>query len=176
MRVPRPYLDVQNQVQECLATIAWQPTKTKSLKSSIGRDRDLAVTSPVFIEHGVTPITSWILTAPIMRLARTNTYLTGPTAEILAAYLDLGYGDYDLCYWRDQQKRELDFVVTLNRMPIALVECKTSDGDVSPNFRIAEALLGLVLPKIQVVNAEGIDRLVGKTRVVSASRFFAGLI
>jgi len=102
--------------------------------------------------------------------------VAGHLLKSVQAWRDLGYGDYDLCYWRDQQKREVDFVVTLNRMPIALIECKTSDGDVSPNFRIAEDLLGLELAKIQVISAEGIDRLVGKTRVVSASRFFAGLI
>jgi len=118
----------------------------------------------------------WDWTSVSDPAARFENMVAGHLLKSVQTWRDLGYGDYDLCYWRDQQKRELDFVVTLNRMPIALVECKMSDGDVSPNFRIAEALLGLDLPKIQVVNAEGIDRLVGKTRVVSASRFFAGLI
>ena len=118
----------------------------------------------------------WDWTSVSDPAARFENMVAGHLLKSVQTWRDLGYGDYDLCYWRDQQKRELDFVVTLNRMPIALVECKTSDSDVSPNFRIVEALLGLDLPKIQVVNAEGIDRLVGKTRVVSASRFFSGLI
>lgn len=39
---------------------------------------------------------------------------------------------FELHYFRDREKREVDFVVTLNRKPFWCVEVKTSDADLSP--------------------------------------------
>lgn len=92
------------------------------------------------------------------------------------AWRDLGYGEYGLYYWRDQQKREIDFLVTLNRTPLVLIECKTSDGAISPNFDRAENLMALALPKIQLVAEPHVNRLVQRTRVISAAQFFGALV
>lgn len=50
-------------------------------------------------------------------------------------WTDLGYGEYDLYYLRDKEKREVDFLVTKNNKPWFLVEVKASD-----NQRISEHL------------------------------------
>jgi predicted AAA+ superfamily ATPase len=108
--------------------------------------------------------------------ARFENMVASHLRKSVDAWRDLGYGEYDLCYWRDQQKRELDFILTLKKKPIALFECKLSDGDASPHFEIAEGLLGLHLPKIQLVAQPGVDRQVRSTRIVTASSFLGALV
>jgi uncharacterized protein len=65
----------------------------------------------------------------------------GARAETLAAchllkavegWTDLGFGDFELRYLRDKQKREVDFVVVKDRKPWFLVEVKMSDTALSP--------------------------------------------
>jgi predicted AAA+ superfamily ATPase len=108
--------------------------------------------------------------------ARFENMVASHLKKAIDAWNDIGYGDFDLFYWRDQQKRELDFVLKKKRKPIALFECKWSDGDVSPHFEVAESLMGLSLPKIQLVAEPGIDRQVRSTRVISAAQFFGALV
>lgn len=43
--------------------------------------------------------------------------------------------DMELCYLRDKNKREVDFVVLKNNQPIFAVECKSGHGDVSKPIR-----------------------------------------
>lgn len=41
----------------------------------------------------------------------------------------------DLCFYRDSNKRELDFVVMKDRRPLFAVECKTGDRDLAENIK-----------------------------------------
>jgi predicted AAA+ superfamily ATPase len=43
--------------------------------------------------------------------------------------------DFDVKYFRDVDRREVDFVVVKGKTPIQFLECKWSDGDVSPALR-----------------------------------------
>ena len=43
--------------------------------------------------------------------------------------------DYELRYFRDTDRREVDFVITQRQNPITLIECKWSDKDIDPNLR-----------------------------------------
>jgi hypothetical protein len=47
--------------------------------------------------------------------------------------------DLDLRYFRDVDRREVDFVVTERGQPIQLVECKWSDTDVDVGLRYMHA-------------------------------------
>lgn len=49
---------------------------------------------------------------------------------------ELGLGDFDLRYVRNTQKLEVDFVLTKNTKPIALLESKLSDTAISPACRL----------------------------------------
>jgi len=40
----------------------------------------------------------------------------------------MGFGDYQLYYLRDKEKREVDFLVTKDKKPWFLVEAKTSNN------------------------------------------------
>ncbi len=53
---------------------------------------------------------------------------------------DISGVDVELRYFRDVTGREVDFVVTDGRRPIAMVECKRSDSEVSPSLRRLKAL------------------------------------
>ncbi|MCB2183980.1 MAG: AAA family ATPase [Desulfobulbaceae bacterium] len=48
---------------------------------------------------------------------------------------DTAGDEMQLCYLRDKDKREVDFVVLKNRKPLFAVECKTGDSDVSKHVR-----------------------------------------
>jgi len=41
----------------------------------------------------------------------------------------------ELCFYRDSNKRELDFVVMKNRRPLFAVECKSGDRDLAGNIK-----------------------------------------
>lgn len=52
--------------------------------------------------------------------------------KLCDAWTDLGYGDYSLCYARDREKREVDFVVVESGQAVALVEAKLSEAEPNP--------------------------------------------
>ena len=47
--------------------------------------------------------------------------------------------DIELRYFRDTDGREVDFVVIKNKQPIHLIECKWSDGELSPSLKYLAA-------------------------------------
>lgn len=90
------------------------------------------------------------------------------------AWTDLGYGEFELLYVRDKEKREVDFVLTNRRRPVVLIESKLSDErPTEALLRHRDQLGGL--PAIQLVRVPGIDRPGRGVRVVSAARFLAAL-
>ncbi len=88
---------------------------------------------------------------------------------------DFGYGTFDLLYWRDKQKREVDFIITQNGNPVALIECHLSDTALSPHLAYLGHQLGDSISQIQLVDEPGIDYLKGNVRIVSADTYLAGL-
>jgi hypothetical protein len=43
--------------------------------------------------------------------------------------------DLDLCYFRDIDGREVDFIVTENSIPIIAIECKLNDASISKHLK-----------------------------------------
>jgi predicted AAA+ superfamily ATPase len=81
----------------------------------------------------------------------------------------------ELSYLRDVDKREVDFLVTIDGKPWFAVEVKLNDTVLSPNLLYFRDRLSI--PYIyQVVKKDKIDLLEKGGRVVSAGRFLAGLI
>lgn len=84
--------------------------------------------------------------------------------------------DMELCYFRDVDGREVDFVVTHNRKPIQFVECKWANASVSPALRYlkqrfpdCEALQISATGEKDFMSSEGI-------RVCPATVFLATLV
>ena len=70
---------------------------------------------------------------------------------------DTGKGNFELYFVRDKEKREVDFLITKEKKPWLLVECKENDTEVSPNLAYFSALLK---PQrtLQIVREPGIHR------------------
>jgi predicted AAA+ superfamily ATPase len=64
--------------------------------------------------------------------ARAETMVACHLLKAVHAWTDLGFGRFELCYLRDKEKREVDFVVVKDRKPWFLVEVKTSERSLAP--------------------------------------------
>jgi len=71
---------------------------------------------------------------------------------------DLEGRDAELCYFRDVDKREVDFVVMERGAPVSFIECKTSSGEISQSLRYLKIRFPGV-EAIQVVLDRNIDVL-----------------
>ncbi len=66
--------------------------------------------------------------------ARAETFVACHLLKAVEGWTDLGFGDFELRYLRDKQKREVDFLVVKDRKPWFLVEVKLSDPSLSPSL------------------------------------------
>lgn len=66
--------------------------------------------------------------------ARAETLVACHLLKAVEGWTDLGFGDFELRYLRDKQKREVDFLVVRDRQPWFLVEVKLSDISLSPSL------------------------------------------
>lgn len=80
-----------------------------------------------------------------------------------------------LHFLRDEAKREVDFLVTVDGKPWFAVEAKSQDQGVSPNLRYFREKLDIPF-SYQVLKKTGVDTLNSGVRVVSADKFLAALI
>jgi hypothetical protein len=64
--------------------------------------------------------------------AQAETLVACHLLKAVEGWTDLGFGDFELRYLRDKQKREVDFLVVRDRKPWFLVEVKLSDTALSP--------------------------------------------
>lgn len=95
------------------------------------------------------------------------------------AWTDCAYGEFDLFYVRDKQKREVDFLVTNKGKPYALIEVKSNTRQISPSLIHYNKLLK---PNfcIQVVENEKYESKLSmenpNIRVMSTQKFLSGLV
>lgn len=88
------------------------------------------------------------------------------------AWTDHGYGDFNLHYWRDKQKNEVDFILTESSKPVAIFECKMTD-DV-PSKSLLYLSKTLKVPAIQLSSSGKIDKKSGNGRLIRADSYFSG--
>lgn len=50
-------------------------------------------------------------------------------------WTDFGFGNFDLFYVRDREKREVDFLITEQNKPFVLMEAKLKARDIDPSLR-----------------------------------------
>ncbi len=84
--------------------------------------------------------------------------------------------EMELRYFRDVDKREVDFVILRNRKPIAFIEAKVSDTNLAPGLRYLHDKFPSV-PAIQVMGTQGIDdKTLKGIRIVSAEKYLLELV
>lgn len=66
--------------------------------------------------------------------ARAETLVACHLLKAVEGWTDLGFGDFELRYLRDKQKREVDFLVVRDRKPWFLAEVKISETRLSPSL------------------------------------------
>ena len=95
------------------------------------------------------------------------------------AWTDLGYGRFELCYLRDKQKREVDFLVSRDGQPWFVAEVKASDTHVSASLEHYQRATG-ARHAFQIVFEESFvdaDCFARTTPVVVPARtFFSQLV
>lgn len=110
----------------------------------------------------------------------------GPRRENAAAlhllkachyWTDLAHGEFELRYLRTKEKEEVDFVVTRDRRPWMLVECKSGRAEPHPALVKFAGILETRL-NFQLVDRRDYDRQYPRhgVRVIDYERFFAGLV
>lgn len=89
-------------------------------------------------------------------------------------YIEDAYGDaLELMYIRDKEEREVDFVITYKRRPVALLEVKTSAQEPSPSLIYFRDRLR-VSHVIQLHTESGSKmRIKNGVRILAAQEFFA---
>jgi predicted AAA+ superfamily ATPase len=82
--------------------------------------------------------------------------------------------DYELCYFRDSTKREVDFVVSKKKKPILFVEAKLSQVSMSPDLRYLKRKFTDV-PAYQIHFRDGKDYVNAEEGIefMSAQRFLS---
>jgi len=81
----------------------------------------------------------------------------------------------ELSFLRDVDKKEVDFLVTVDRKPWLAVETKLSDENVSPDLHYFKEKLKIPFA-YQLIRKPGVHRLVKGVHIISADRFLAGLV
>jgi predicted AAA+ superfamily ATPase len=61
--------------------------------------------------------------------ARFENYIAVQLANACSAWSEQGFGRYELYYLRDQDRREVDFLITRDLVPLGLIEAKSSVQD-----------------------------------------------
>jgi hypothetical protein len=81
----------------------------------------------------------------------------------------------ELHFLRDVEKREADFLVTVDRQPWFAVETKLADENVSPDLIYFKEKMKIPIA-YQVIGITGVHKFVRDVHVVSADRFLAALV
>lgn len=88
---------------------------------------------------------------------------------------DSGKGDYALWYIRTKDGKETDFLITADKKPWALFECKLTETDMASHHKLHSKYLGNI-PVVQLVKKPSVFSVFDNHFfVVSANRFFEAL-
>lgn len=81
----------------------------------------------------------------------------------------------ELFYLRDIEKREVDFLVAVDKKPWMAIEVKNSDQKISKNLRYFGKKLKIPF-QYQIVKTSNIDFIQDNIRVMSIDKFLSGLV
>ncbi len=88
-------------------------------------------------------------------------------------WTDMGFGEFQLQYWRNKEKQEVDFIVTQNLKPLFAVECKLTDRQ--PSSSLLELGKHYSIPLFQLVGDQNPPEQFRQVRVGPAAHFLANL-
>lgn len=111
---------------------------------------------------------------------RAENFIASHLLKAVHYWTDRGFGNYDLYFLRDKEKREVDFLVTKDDQPWFLVEVKTSeDRHISPHLALFQKQTSAQHAFQVVINMkhENVDCFAYKEPIiVPASTFLSQLV
>jgi len=105
--------------------------------------------------------------------ARFENLVAGHLWKAVHLWRDNGYGDYELWFLRDRDRREVDFCITKDNKPFLLVEAKLSDT--IPAEPLDYFSNRLKTRAVQIVATQGVEKKAGSIPVLSADKWLGRL-
>ncbi|MBT4091177.1 MAG: ATP-binding protein [Deltaproteobacteria bacterium] len=103
---------------------------------------------------------------------RFENYLAVELKSLLESWVDAGYGNYELCFIRDRDGKETDFLILKESQPWLLIEAKTSKSTIEYHHLKNREVLSRI-PFIQIVRENNVaEKREDGVYQLSASRFF----
>lgn len=134
------------------------------------------------VENSIRKTPKWFLRDWALVADEGKRFETMTACHLLKAvecWTDLGLGDFELCYLRDKQKREVDFVVVRDQKPWLLVEAKKGRDSLSPALMHFQHATRAPHAFQVVCDEPFVDRDVfdcSEPMIVSARTFFSQLV
>lgn len=91
--------------------------------------------------------------------------------RMAARFTESGIGQFEVCYIRDRERREVDFVLVKDKAPLALFEAKTADSGVSGGATHFSNRLSIPLYQI-ALKAERVEAFPENRFLIPAPNFF----
>ena len=117
-------------------------------------------------------------TVPRNEGAQFENFIAGHLLKNVHLWTDAAFGNFELYYLRDKQKREVDFFVTKNEKPYLLVEVKSNQSVPTPALQYFNNMLrpNFCLQLVKEKKKEVRQSLQNKNiQIISLDRFLAAL-
>jgi predicted AAA+ superfamily ATPase len=88
---------------------------------------------------------------------KAETFVGCHLLKAVEGWTDMGFGRFELCYLRDKEKREVDFVVVRDGKPWFLVEVKLSDESLSGNLGYYQSQVKAPFAFQVIIEADYVD-------------------
>ena len=92
-------------------------------------------------------------------------------------WTDIGEGFFELCFVKDKEKREVDFLITRDKKPWMLIECKSQSKNISPHLLYYSTKLKTPF-NFQLIETTTYDKKhrLQNIRVMGYEKFFSGWV
>ncbi|MBT3236877.1 MAG: ATP-binding protein [Bdellovibrionales bacterium] len=106
--------------------------------------------------------------------ARLENVVANHLLKAVNYWTDIGYGEFSLNFFRDKQKREVDFVIIKDGTPWAMFEVKSSNDNFAPNLDYFKSKWNTTKLSVVLTNEENTYRDLGDNRyIISMTNIFS---
>lgn len=105
--------------------------------------------------------------------ARFENFVASHLWKAVQTWRDLGFGNFELSFIRDRDRREVDFCILKDSLPWLLVEAKLSETQISESLHYY--CEKFQVPGIQLVLKAGLRKQEGRINLLSAESWLAAL-
>ena len=106
--------------------------------------------------------------------ARLENAIANHLLKAVNYWTDLGYGEFSLNFFRDKQKREVDFVIVKDGAPWAMFEVKSSNDNFTPHLDYFKSKWSTIKLSVVLTNKENIFRDLGENKyIISMTNIFS---